>query len=421
MDSLSHYVPPEVIKILMVLALALLLGLERETRKVNGSHYYFGGIATFPLIGLIGFAAAVLSSTSLIPVGFGLALIGGFLLISYRHKLSGSKSSGFVTELAGITAYLQGALVYFGHYWIATTLVVLNLIILNLKDRLEDVTQKMPSEETFTLGRFLFLTAVILPIVPNEEFTEFQLNPFKIWLVVVVVSALSYFGYLLQRLLKERGGVLISALVGGTYSSGAVTVTLAKRSRETHTPNLYTGGVLIACGLMFLRVLVLLSIFDRSLMRQVLFPLLVLGIGTMSTGYLWSRISDAGGKKHPEVNHWKNPLELMTALFFAAIFVIVLIGNHLVVKYFGITGIYYLAAFIGSMDVDPFVIGLTQSSSQAIPMPVAATAVLIAVSGNNLIKGVYALIFGEKKMGRQTAAALGLVTAGGLAAIYFVW
>ncbi|MDX1386181.1 MAG: DUF4010 domain-containing protein [bacterium] len=419
-QEVIQHIPPDVFKILLVLALAFILGLEREEKKLRGPHYFFGGIVTFPLIGLIGYGAAVLSSQNTIPLAVGLAVVGGFLLISYRHKISTSEHSGFSNEISGIVTYLQGALVFFEHYWIATTLVVITLLFLELKKGLETFITKMPSGEIFTFARFLFLTAVILPVVPDQEYTAFKLNPYKIWLVVVGVSSLSYLSYLLQRFLKERGGTLMSAMIGGTYSSTAVTVALSKKASRAKRPHLYSGSIIIACGVMFLRILILLAIFNKALMRQVLFPFIILTAASCIGGYIWAHIPDPPGQETSSKPQLKNPLEIYTAFLFAIIFTIVLILTYVTVEFLGVGGIYYLAGLVGGLDVDPFVMGLTQTAGATLPFQAAAIAVFVAASSNNFIKGVYALIFSDRKTGIQTATGLFLLTLAGLAPILFI-
>ena len=104
------------------------------------------------------------------------------------------------------------------------------MFLLVLKTTLEGLTQRVPPEEIFTFTKFLLLTAVILPVLPRAEFTQFQINPFKTWLVVVAVSSVSYGSYLLLKVTHGRNGVLLSALLGGAYSSTVTTIALARRS-----------------------------------------------------------------------------------------------------------------------------------------------------------------------------------------------
>ena len=218
--ELYQRLPPEAVKIVLVLFLSFLIGLEREEHKAEGVSYSFGGVRTFPLIGLIGYSIALISGSQLLPLTVGFLVVAAFLLLSYWHKLSSApETAGVTSEMSGLTTFLVGALVYYGHFWIATTLSVASLLLLDLKAALEKLAVRIAPQEILTFAKFLLLTGVILPVLPNQEFGRFHINPFKTWLVVVAVSAISYGSYVLQKLTKERGGVVLAALLGGAYSS----------------------------------------------------------------------------------------------------------------------------------------------------------------------------------------------------------
>jgi len=200
--DIFQLLPPEAFKIVLVLFLSFLLGLEREEHKAAG-HYSFGGVRTFPLIGLIGYSLALISGTQLLALTVGFLVIAGFLLLSYWHKLSapqdGEKVAGVTTEMSGLATFLVGALICTGHFWIATTLAVASLLLLDLKASLEKIATTIAPNEMFTFAKFLLLSGVILPALPNQEFGQFHVNPFKTWLVVVAISAISYASYVLQK------------------------------------------------------------------------------------------------------------------------------------------------------------------------------------------------------------------------------
>src|SRR6202166_5104232 len=238
--------PPEGLKILLTLFLCFLIGLEREEHRAAGQRYSFGGVRTFPLIGLIGYAMAMMSGAQLIPVTFGFGVIGAFLWLSYRHKLETYNEAGVTTEVSGLVTYVIGALVSRDQLWIATTIAVLSMLLLELKEFLENLTAKIPAVEILTFTKFLLLTFVILPVLPNREYGPFAVNPFKAWLVVVAISGVSYGSYLLEKLSKGQGGVRLSAVLGGMYSSTFTTVAMAKKSRAIGTPHVYAGSILIA-------------------------------------------------------------------------------------------------------------------------------------------------------------------------------
>ncbi len=197
-DHLMHVMPAEAVKIVLTLLLSFLIGLEREERRMGEAGYLFGGVRTFPLIGLIGLALAQFDVTSVWPVTIGFAVLGGFLWLSFQHKLQKSESAGVTTEFSGLATYVVGALVARDQFWVATTLAVISLLLLELKVALESLSKRLPGDQVFTFTKFLLLTAVILPVVPNQIYGPFGFNPFKTWLVVVAVSAVSYASYLLQ-------------------------------------------------------------------------------------------------------------------------------------------------------------------------------------------------------------------------------
>jgi len=417
--GIYQQLPPEAVKIVLVLFLSFLIGLEREEHKVAGAGYSFGGVRTFPLIGLIGYSLALISGAQMLPVTIGFVVVAAFLLLSYWHKLTQSTFAGVTTEMSGLTTFLVGVLVYYGHFWIATTLGVASLLLLDLKSALENLAARMPSSEILTFTKFLVLSAVILPALPNQEFGTFHINPFKTWLVVVAISAISYVSYVLQKLTAGQGGIELAALLGGAYSSTVTTVVLARQSKTENRPHLFSGCTLMASGVMYLRLAILLALFNRQLMAPLLAPFLIIAVVATGVGWLWSRRADKGGQAIQQKQEPKNPLDLGTALLFAVLFLVMLVLTQLAVKYLGSAGVDTLAAIMGVSDVDPFIMGLTQSAGTLTPLHVAAGAVLIAAASNNLVKGIYAYSLSDRKTGRESLAFLLLLAIAGL--IPLIW
>jgi uncharacterized membrane protein (DUF4010 family) len=404
--ELYDRLPPDAVKIILVLFLSFLIGLEREDHKAKGGAYSFGGVRTFPLIGLIGYSIALLSGSQLLPLTVGFLVIAGFLLLSYWHKLSSAEFAGVTSEMSGLATFLVGALVCYGHFWIATTLSVASLLLLDLKTALEKLAVRVAPHEILTFAKFLLLTGVILPVLPRQEFTRFHINPFKTWLVVVAISAISYGSYVLQKVTKARGGVVLAALLGGAYSSTVTTVVMARRAaRETH-PHLFAGGILIASGVMYLRLAILLALFNRQLTSLLDISFLALAGLAIGVGWLWTRRADATAQGVQREFEPQNPLELLAAFLFAALFLAMLVATQLAVTYLGKAGVNTLAAIMGVTDVDPFIMGMTQAAGSLTPVKVAAAAVLIAAASNNLIKGIYAYSLADRKTGVQSLALL---------------
>ena len=411
--DIYHFFPADAYKIVLVLFLSFLVGLEREEHKTVAGSYFFGGVRTFPLIALLGYSIALLAGAQLLPVILGFLVVGGFLMLSYWHKLARAETAGITSEMSGLTMYLVGALVYYDHLWIATALSVASLLLLELKTFLERFATRTAPQEILTFAKFLLLTAVILPILPNEQFGRFHINPFKTWLVVVAVSTVSYGSYILQKVTKDSGGVILAAFLGGAYSSTVATVAMSRRAAREQRPHLFAGGILIASGVMYLRLVALLILFNRQLGAMLAPAFLALAAAAIVAGWLWSRRPDAVSSQIKREFQPPNPLELMAAFVFALFFIAMLVATQLAVTYLGHAGVNILAAMMGVTDVDPFIMGMTQSAGTLTPLKVAATAVLIAAASNNLLKGIYSYSLADRTTGKQSLSLLiGLTVAG---------
>ncbi len=416
----AQLIPSELLQFLLALALSFLIGLQREEVKhgKDRDFYSFGGVRTFPMIGLFGFWLAKLSEANPAALGLGLATLGSFLWLSYRKKLEMSSAAGMTTEVSGLITYLIGVLVYRQDFWAAVTTTVVLLLLLELKEGLERMAHKIPPEEIFTFTRFLLLTAVILPVVPDQDFSPFHLNPHQMWLMVVVISSMSYLSYLINIFSGNRKSILLSGLLGGLYSSTLTTVMLAKQARGSLQPRMYSGAILLASGIMYFRVLSLIAIFNMPLAQTVGLPFLLLGSLGCLVGWWWS--NGTRGVVQDSNLESKNPLELRFALLFMVLYVTVMVVSGWVSKWAGASGIYLLSAISGFTDVDPFVMSMSQSAGQSTAVKLAAGAVIVATSSNHLLKGLYSYFLSDGKVKRQAALFLLLYSGAGLLALFFL-
>ncbi len=418
MARLAQIFTPEGVQIAVVLLLSFLVGLEREEHKASSKHYSFGGVRTFPLVGLLGYALAWVSAPSVVPLTIGLAVVGALMVVSYRHKLAHSRSAGVTTEVSGLLTFLVGALVQRNGFWIAGALAIVSAGLLELKAGLQKLAARVGPEEVLSLTKFLLLSIVVLPVLPNQPFGRFHVNPFRTWLIVVVVSGISYGSYVLQRWMKGRGDVLLVGVLGGAYSSTATTVVLARRGKDTDRPHVFAGSILAASGAMYARLVVLLMVFDATLARALAPGFLALAALACGGGWLVAH-RDAGTAAPSEPARTKNPLELRTALLFALVFLVMLIATRVALETLGSGGVYGLAGVMGVADVDPFVMSLTQSGAAAATLHTASIAVTIAAASNNLAKGVYAFVIARGKTGTTSLLLLAALAAAGLAPILF--
>jgi len=292
---------------------------------------------------------------------------------------------------------------------------VASALLLESKTALEGLTKRIHPGEIFSLTNFLVLTAVILPIVPKRDFSPFQVNPFKTWLVVVAVTTVSYGSYVLQQLTKPKGGVLLVAILGGAYSSTVTTVALAKRASREDQPHHFSGAILMASGVMYLRLVIFLDLFNRNLMIRLAPPFLGLAFVALAAGWIWSRRPDARSEAVKREFEPANPLELRAAFLFAMLFLARLVVTRLTVVHLGRPGVYALAAIMGVTDVDPFIMGITQATPSLTPLAVRSASIVIAAASNNLAKGIYAYAMAHRKTGARSICLLIGLAALGLA------
>lgn len=417
MDTLVSLLPPEVFGFVLALGLSLLIGFEREEHEPEG----IGGVRTFPIIGLGGFLLIAAFPDSVIPFSLGLVVMGGLVALSHWHGIQLGEP-GITTEAAALLTFTIGGCAAKGLYWLAIATGVIAVILLQEKHLLEGLATRLPRAELSTLLRFLLLTAVILPLVPNREFTPFEINPLKIWLIVVAVSGVSYVSYLLRMWWGEERGLLFAGILGGAYSSTVTTVVLARQSKTQLGcgPN-FAGAIIAATGVMYVRLWILLLLFAPPLAQRLTVLFWVMGSVATAVGVLLTRRSVAADpacqSDSTSGRGDGNPLELTSAFTFSVIFVAVLIATRFVAERFGSTGVLVMAAIMGAADVDPFILGLTQTVGSGLSLDTAALAVVIAAAVNNLMKGFYAIIFGTRRTGRLSFVILAAL--GGISLILF--
>lgn len=404
---------------LILLALALFFGFAFEEFFGGEETPVPGGIRTFPLIAFTG------AGLYLVEPHFALAFIAGLLVLGWwislyiRSVLAGKRAPAdgpLIIPACIIIAYLLGPIALAQPTWVPVALIVGAVILVGSRKLLHAFVAGVPKEETVTLAQFLLLVGVVLPLLygsPKIPFTD--ITPFSVWLAVVAVSALSYASYLLQRYVLPNGGVLASAALGGLYSSTATTVVLARDAHDHGVTPQITAGIITATAMMYVRILVVVAIFNAPLARPLLVPLLILAVVTALIAACFARFG-ANGKAMPAVTV-SNPLKLGTAIVFAILLIVISLLSTWVQAHLGTQGVLALAAVVGITDIDPFVLSLAQGGSTGIGIAMSAVAIVVAASSNNMLKAVYTVAFARRRQSLVPAGVLaglcvlGVITA----------
>jgi uncharacterized membrane protein (DUF4010 family) len=406
----------------LAIALAVFMGLAFEGIYKKERRTSPGGIRTFPMLAALGAMLFLIDSHTLLPyvVGLGAVAICLFALLRAACETDAEPPS-LMIPTANLLAYTFGPLALRQPPWVVVTAAVAAVMLFESREALHRLVQRVEPEEVFTLGKFLILVAIVLPLLPNHPIVSWTpLAPFNVWLALVAISTLSYVSYLLQRYLP-KSGALLPSILGGIYSSTATTVTLARRQKQAGEARVeFSAGIVIATAMMYLRVDAIVAIFNVHLALTLLPALGALFALSLTIALLqWlprARAASSDGSKIAA----GNPLQLGTAVSFAVLFVTVALAAAWVRSSFGQKGVFVLAAVTGTTDINPFVLSLAQGGVSDMSLTALATAILIAVACNNILNGCYALAFGGVRATLRPASVLfGLGLIGLVAALIY--
>jgi len=417
---------PSVTRIALLLGLSLFLGLAFEDFFARTDTKRPGGIRTFPMLAFAGGVLYLFDPHYFIPFTGGLVVLGALLTIFYRqhvgeNNVEGEPHVGLVIPALNVHAYLLGAIALALPPWVAVTFTVTAVLLLTGRERLHALARRVELKEIVTAGEFLILTGIILPLLPDEPVTTWTtITPRHAWLALVVVCTLSYASYLAQRYWAAAARGLWMAALGGLYSSTATTVVLAHQAKtEPSMVSTAQAGITLATAIMYLRILVVVAVFNLPLARTLALPLVGLslaGLVVCGLQYWLGRNPETEPKSGQMSPFGGNPLQLGPAAVFAILFVAVSFVSNWAKTEFGASGIYALAAIVGVTDIDPFVLNLAQGGTTGMSNSALAAAILIAASSNNILKAAYAVFFAGGRATAVSAIILVLLAAAGVAA-----
>jgi uncharacterized membrane protein (DUF4010 family) len=421
MDIIQN-IPEVLVQFVIVLLLSLLIGLEqRSYHDEDDDKAILGTDRTLTLIGLFGFLLYILDKTNFTLFIGGLAVLGILFGIFYYWKIKNLHSYGITNILVALATYCLGPIVVTQPHWLTILVVVAILIMVPLKKFFQNLTKKVDENEFITIAKFLIIAGVILPIIPRTaEIPFINISAYDIWLTVVVVSSISYLSYLLQKFVFKKSGIIISGILGGLYSSTATTLILSRKSKENKpASNIFAASIVIATAMMYVRVLILVFIFNYALGMFLLPYLAVMIICSIAVGTVihYTKKPKDGG--NITVVQDRNPLELKIAALFAVLFVVFSFATQFTVQHHGTEGLNILSYIVGFTDIDPFLLNLFQGNYQ-IGIDFIAKASLQAIISNNILKGLFTIILADSKTKKAALAGMGIVTVINLILVFLI-
>lgn len=397
------------------LLVGALVGIERE-RSSEDHQKLFAGIRTFPLIALLGFLSGLLG-TAIAPWVLGVFAAGFMAMVIVSYFLEARTGfHGATSEVAAIVVFILGVLIHHEFYIVAVATSVVLTLFLSLKAPLQQLVSHVQAEDIYATLKFAIITAIILPILPNTTLGPLDvLNPRQVWYMVVLIAGISFAGYVLVKVFGSKKGLALTGMMGGLVSSTAVTLSFSQKSREA--PELgktFASAIVLACSIMFPRILVEIAVVNRSLLAFIwpfIAILTVSGVGA-------SMLLLFGKKKDSTTDvDLKNPFELMSAIKFGLIFAVIIFASKAAQIYLGDGGVYLAAGLAGLTDVDAITLSMANLSKTTLSESTASVAILIAVVMNTIVKGSIAFSLGAAALRRYTLPGFGLVLITGLALI----
>ncbi len=404
-------------KLIIVILIGVLIGLEREHSRPS-EEKTFAGVRTFPLISILGFAAALISSITSFWIYFAV-FIGFSALITTSHVFSAKLGRpGGTSEITTFLVFILGSLVYWNFIVLAAIIAVITATFLTLKIQLHRFVGKISEEDLYATIKLAIITVIVLPLLPNRNVGPLDiLNPRMIWLMVIFVGGISFIGYIFIKFFGEDKGILITGLLGGLVSSTAVTFSLSKKSKEnSELAENFALGIILASAVMFPRIFIIILVLNDSLINPLWFPLLLLTFINIGVGYFMFR--NIKNNKSKEMIELNNPFKLRSALIFGGIFAVMIFVSKAAQMYLGNGGIYAASALGGLTSVDAIIISLTQLITQKLNSNIISIAVIIVIISNSIFKSGIALIWGTKELGLRVIKGLGFVSF--IAAVYLI-
>ena len=378
------------------LACGLLIGIERgfDLRRLEGGTRV-AGVRTFTLLGLLaGIAGLVGRSGAPIAAGALVAGAAAVLAVGYAHRPNLSDKPDATTPIAALVTLGVGFIAGHGEPGLAIAGATLVTLLLALKAELHGLLQRLDQDDVKALARYAVIAGAILPFLPSGHYGPLGAwNPQKLWLVVVVITGFSFLGYVANRIFGERHGTIATALIGGAYSSTAVTQVLAQRLGSEKRAGAEPAGIALATAVMYLRLPLLIGVLATRALPAISLLMLPALIVAWGAGLWMLRKSPRNDAPAPP----GNPIALLPALGFVAFVAVAAIAAKWAQGRFGENGIAVLLLIIGSMDVDVAIVMLGTLPADAISPLLAAIAIAGTTISNMAVKIGITLVYARKR------------------------
>jgi len=366
-----------------------------------------------------------------------------FASISYIITYLKYKDNTATTEITSIIVYVLGVMCIVGFFKIAVIFGVIVAGLLTFKKGIHKIPERIKKNELFSVMGFAIISLVILPLLPNKNYSPADsailsnilttlgihinilrqldvFNFYNMWLMVILVSGISFLGYILVKFFGTEKGYGLSGFVGGLFSSTAVTISMAGESKKHRKMvNPFVIAVVVASATSFIRIIIEVVIINNNILGAILIPLGIMGLfGYASAFVLYLKHEKKTNKKEIKINQ---PFALIPAIKFGLFFLFIIFIIRLLQILIGSTGLYIASIVSGFADVDAITLTMSSlSRSGEIMNTVAVTSIVLAAASNTLIKGAMAWFLGEKKFALYISIIFLFILALGIITLFLI-
>ena len=411
------------LSLLVALSIGLLIGIERgwsERDEKEGDR--MAGIRTFSVVGLLGGVWGLLTfEINDWVVAAAFLAVTAMIISAHIMDVKRDEDVGATTAFTLMLVFALSAWSVFGYELPALGATVVVTVLLGYKPTLHRWLRNINREEIYAWTKLLVISLVLLPLLPNKGFGPWNaFNPYWVWWMIVLISGLSFVGYVAIKVAGKNLGTLLTSFAGGLASSTAVTISLAQFAKKSKTTFIFMTGVLLASSIMFIRVLIEVSVVNYQLLDQLWLPISLMFAGLIIAGlWLW-RFKIYTEESSPI--KLKNPFQLKTAIQFGLLLGAILVLSEGMQEWFGDQGVYALSVISGLMDVDAITLSLSKMSADDLQEEVAVMGIILASITNTLVKGfIFSFYVGIRKSITLILLLLAAITPGFLLAIYMLW
>lgn len=406
---------------ILALVLGFLIGLQREMHVIYAHKTKdFGGARTFGMISLFGYLAAWFSSYSPYFLAVSAGITGFLLIAAYIINSMSVEDKGSTTEFAALVTFLIGAMLAYAPVIFAVFIAMIVLFVLNLKDKIQEYEQTITKQDLSAAILFMLMTFAVLPVLPDRAIDPMgMINLYRIWIMVVLVAGISFFGYIAIRFWGSTYGIGIAGLFGGLVSSTAVAMSMARRIHENGflVRNLAIG-IALASSMMLIRAGFEMWVINPELTRTFILPI---GVGTFAgLSYIGVLYFTTKREHIPQDVKFNNPFSLKEALLMGLLFGVTLALIKLANQYVGNMGVYAVALISGIADVDAIILSLSSLAKNGLSPATAHNAIIIAIVTNTAVKASLVLFLGKPALFRLIFFYY-LISVGSFAATAFLF